>query len=260
MRALLLQYDIAWQSPGANFVTIEGLLRDAGQAFDVCVLPEMFSTGFTMTPGECPAGTGADGLGKLKEWSRTYDAAFCGSTVFPVDGGYANRFFFVAEGEALAYYDKRHLFRMAGETEAYVAGGPTPVVVSWRGARFLLQVCYDLRFPVTSSNVGAGYDVALYVANWPSTRRGHWLGLLRARAIENQAVVLGVNRVGTDANGLDYAGDTVAYDALGQPLLEALDRPGAHAADLGIEALRAIRERLPFLRDADHFTVHESSS
>lgn len=255
MRVLLLQYDIAWQSPAKNFATIEGLLRDAGQPFDLCVLPEMFSTGFTMTPAACPTDVGERSRERLLAWSQAYGAGFCGSTVYAVEGGYANRMLFAAEGAVLGHYDKRHLFRMAGEADAYVPGGPDSTVVTFGGWRFLLQVCYDLRFPVASSNAGDAYDAAIYVANWPSPRRLHWSTLLRARAIENQAYVIGVNRVGKDGNDYAYAGDTAAYDPLGAPVTGSHEAPGAYAATLDLEHLRATRERLPFLRDADRFAL-----
>lgn len=255
MRVLLIQYDIAWQSPGDNFAAVEALLAARTEPFDLCVLPEMFSTGFTMTPGACPPQVGTDSRDRLLAWSEDYDAAFCASTAYAVDGGFANRMFFVADGAVLRHYDKRHLFGMAGEADAYVAGAPGPVVVAYRGWRILLQVCYDLRFPVTSSNVGAAYDLAVYVANWPSPRRLHWSTLLRARAIENQAYVLGVNRVGRDANDLTYAGDSVAHGPLGEELGGPYATAGAYAVTLDPQHLRDTRARLPFLRDADRFEL-----
>ena len=255
MRLLLAQTDIAWHRPADNFTTIEGLLRDAGQPFDVCVLPEMFSTGFTMTPEDCPPDAGDASVARLRAWSLEYDAAFTGSTVYPVAGGFANRMFFVAAGEVLAHYDKRHLFRPAGEADVYTAGEGLPEVVTYRGARFLLQVCYDLRFPVASSNVGDRYDVALYVASWPAARRAHWTALLRARAIENQAFVAGLNRVGTDGNDLSYAGDSVVFGPLGEVLAEGPTGQGTLACTLDLRGLRETRARLPFLRDADGFAL-----
>ena len=256
MRALLVQTDVRWHAPRDNFAAVEGLLRAAGQPFDICVLPEMFSTGFTMDPSACPPDTGQRSLGRLRDWSRAYGACFCASTIYPLEGGFANRMFAVADGEVLGYYDKRHLFRMAGEADAYRPGGPAPVVVTYRGVRLLLQVCYDLRFPVTSSNVGVAYDAAIYVASWPSARRAHWTALLRARAIENQCYVLGVNRVGTDGNGLRYAGESVAFGPLGETVAALGEREGAEAVTLDPGGLADVRERLPFLRDADSFTVH----
>ena len=256
MRALLVQPDLHWHAPGDNFAAIERLLRDAGQPLDLCILPEMFSTGFTMAPGDCPPDTGERSLTQLRTWSLAYGAV-CASTIYPVEGGWANRMFFVADGEVLGHYDKRHLFGLAGETEVYRAGPPAPVIVTYRGVRFLLQVCYDLRFPVTSSNAGGAYDVALYVASWPSARRAHWTALLRARAIENQAYVLGVNRVGHDGNDLDYAGDSVAFGPLGETLADLGNAAGAEVVTLDAEHLRSTRARLPFLRDADAFTLAE---
>ena len=255
MRVLLVQTELHWQDPEANFAHFESLLRDAGQAFDLCVLPEMFSTGFTMEPKACPPGTGERSREKLCEWSLTFGAAFCGSTLYPVAGGFANRLFFAADGGVVGHYDKRHLFAMAGEDRVYRAGGVEPVVIERRGWRLLLQVCYDLRFPVTSSNAGDRYDAAVYVASWPSPRRAHWTALLRARAIENQAVVIGVNRIGSDPNGHAYAGDSAAFDGLGEALVALGDRGGARAVELDLDRLRETRRRLPFLRDAESFVL-----
>ncbi len=255
MRVLLVQYDIVWQDPAANFALIETSLDAVGGGFDVCVLPEMFSTGFTMTPDALSPEVGGESLAKLVDWSRRYGAGFCASTVFATDGGYANRMFFVAEGAALGFYDKRHLFRPAGEADVYEAGPSTPVVVEYRGWRWLLQVCYDLRFPVMAHNVGTAYDVALYVANWPRPRRLHWRTLLQARAIENQCYTIGVNRVGVDANDNAYVGDSLAVSAAGEILSDLGDGASATLVTLDLESLTALRTRLPFLRDTDVFTL-----
>jgi predicted amidohydrolase len=151
------------------------------------------------------------------------------------------------------HYDKRHLFRMAGEHRRYLAGDRR-VVVPWRGWRINLQVCYDLRFPVFSRNLG-DYDLMLYVANWPARRRAHWRQLLLARAIENQACVIGVNRIGSDANGLDYSGDSLAVAPDGELLLDMRARSGIESAALDGAALRDYRESFPCHLDADEFTL-----
>ncbi len=255
MRVALLQYDIVWQDPDANFALIEASLDAVEGGFDVCVLPEMFSTGFTMSPGAVSADIGERSLGKLREWSVRYKAGFCGSTVYTTKTGFANRMLFVADREVLGSYDKRHLFRPAGEADVYECGGPDPVIVEYAGWRWLLQVCYDLRFPVMAHNVGTRYDIALYVANWPEPRRLHWRTLLQARAIENQAYVLGLNRVGVDGNGLTYVGDSLAVDGSGALLADLGSSTGASIVDIDLSRLRELRARLPYLRDTDAYRL-----
>jgi predicted amidohydrolase len=158
-----------------------------------------------------------------------------------------------ATPDEVHYYDKRHLFRMAGEHKRYLPGSER-IIVTWRGWRILLQVCYDLRFPVFSRN-RKDYDLALYVANWPSLRRLHWRQLLIARAIENQACVIGVNRIGSDARGLDYSGDSLAVNAEGNLLADLENRSGGVAVQLDAAALQAYRESFPCHLDADDFQV-----
>ncbi len=255
MRVLLVQYDIVWHDAAANFARIETSLGSAGGGFDLCILPEMFSTGFTMHPGEVDADVGEQSYAKMREWSERYDAGFCGSTVFRTDTGYANRMIFVADGESLGHYDKRHLFRPAGEADVYEPGAATPVVVEFRGWRWLLQVCYDLRFPVMAHNAESGYDAAIYIASWPEARRLHWRTLLQARAIENQAYVIGVNRVGTDGNGLRYVGDSLVVDGSGAIACDLAAAAATEVVVLDLEGLRDLRRRLPFLRDTDSFQL-----
>ena len=257
MRLLFLQYDVVWEDPDANFSKIEAFLDAVEEGFDLCVLPEMFSTGFTMSPRRLPADTGDRSLEMLEGWSTRYAAAFCGSTVYPLpeSGGYVNRMWMVQPGGRAYYYDKRHLFRPAGEAQHYAPGAKDPIIVQVGAWRILLQVCYDLRFPVMSHNVDTRYDLAIYVASWPVARRHHWSALLRARAIENQCYVLGVNRLGRDGNGLDYAGDSVLVDADGEVLVDPRDAAGAFGATLDLGGLGAYRRKLPFLRDTDRFEL-----
>jgi predicted amidohydrolase len=167
-------------------------------------------------------------------------------------GAVYNRLLF-ATPEGVQHYDKRHLFRMAGEHERY-APGRERVIVEWRGWRIKTEVCYDLRFPVFSRNCG-DYDLLLNVANWPSARAAHWRALLRARAIENLACVVGVNRIGRDANGLSYSGDSAAIDARGQYLADLKDRPGCETVSFSGAQLLAYREQFPTHMDADVFTL-----
>ena len=188
----------------------------------------------------------------LQSLSQTYSCAIAGSIAVQVDGEVFNRLLF-ATPDAVEYYDKRHLFRMAGENKRYRAGQKR-VIVNWRGWRINLQVCYDLRFPVFSRNRG-DYDLLLYVANWPATRSSHWRQLLIARAIENQSCVVGVNRVGSDANGLDYCGDSLAIASNGAILNDMKDKRDCAQLELSAEELLLYRKQFPFHMDTDSFQI-----
>ena len=263
----LVQADLAWEDPEANFDHFEGLLAarddaraaEGGPVADLVVLPEMFATGFTMRPARLAPDVGQRAEAWLARQAAARGAWMCASTPYrrPGDGAWANRMLLVSPRGRAVYYDKRHRFAMAGEREAYAPGSERPVVAEVRGWRVLLQVCYDLRFPVFSRNVGGdAYDAAVYVANWPTPRREHWRALLRARAIENQAYVVGVNRVGTDGAGLGYSGDSLAVGpdgALDLDLAGANDRVATARWDASY--LRAYRNKLPFGRDGDSFVL-----
>ncbi len=215
LNVTLLQRELVWENPADNRCQIGEDIRHLPASTDLVVLPEMFTTGFSMNAlanAEEPGGATEQWL---LQQSRQLDCALAGSIAVRVNDRVYNRLLF-ASPEGLTFYDKRHLFRMAGEHRRY-CGGSQRVIVPWRGWRILLQVCYDLRFPVFSRNRG-DYDLILYVANWPAARRLHWRQLLIARAIENLSCVIGVNRIGGDANGHDYSGDSLAIAADGDIL------------------------------------------
>jgi predicted amidohydrolase len=252
LKVTLMQFRLAWEQPADNREQIAEMVEELPAATDLIVLPEMFTTGFSMNAvknAEPPAGETEHWLRQL---AAAHDCAVTGSIAVRTDAGVSNRMLFVTP-ETTAYYDKRHLFRMAGEHKRYVAGGER-VVVDWRGWRINLQVCYDLRFPVFCRNRG-DFDLQLFVANWPDSRSHHWRALLLARAIENQACVVGVNRVGTDAKGLNYSGDSMAFAADGEVLADLGDRAGSAQVTLSADALRKYRERFPFHLDADSFAL-----
>lgn len=253
--AALVQCPLRWHDAAANREAIERRLDALGSPVDLVVLPEMFTTGFTMKPGEVAEPPGGATERWLQALSRRLNAAVTGSHVCIDAGHHYNRLLWVMPDGAVTHYDKRHLFRMAGEHEQYAAGR-RPRTVEWRGLRFALQVCYDLRFPVWSRRrPGFDYDALVYVANWPAPRRTAWRALLVARAIENQACVLGVNRIGEDAQGLAYAGDSLAVDPRGDLLVDAGDRDGVFLATLDAAALHQFRDRFPAHLDADRFTL-----
>ncbi len=251
LRVALLQTELVWQDAAANRRQLAAQLQDV-QA-DLIVLPEMFSTGFSMQSTEIAEPEG-ETLAWLTQQAKQLGAALCGSVATRIASGCVNRCYFVTPEGEVSYYDKKHLFRMAGEHQAYQAGAER-VVVTYRGWRILLQVCYDLRFPVFSRNQ-TDYDVALYVANWPAARSHAWRTLLQARAIENQAYVLGCNRVGTDGNAIAYRGDSLIVDYLGQPQVDlAPDEAGVLTGTLNLIALRQYRQQFPAHLDADKFSL-----
>ena len=248
----LVQCELAWEKPEDNRRQIGALIESLEKPTDLIVLPEMFTTGFSMNAldnAEEPGGVTEQWLQKI---ASSRDCALTGSIAVHDSESVYNRMLF-ATPEEVRYYDKRHLFRMAGEDLRYRAGNDR-VVVPWRGWRINLQVCYDLRFPVFSRNRG-DFDLLLFVANWPAKRSHHWRQLLIARAIENQACVIGVNRIGSDANGLDYQGDSLAIAGDGEILADMLDRPGTSQVLLSGAALQDYREKFPCHLDADSFHI-----
>ena len=218
---------------------------------DLFVLAETFATGFLSEGSTQKAGQqGKLILDWMKQQAARLNAAVAGSVATVDDDGcLRNRLFFVRPDGTFDYYDKRHLFSYAGETKDYVAG-ERRVVVEWRGVRFLLQVCYDLRFPVFSRNHG-DYDAIIYVANWPKPRRDVWQTLLKARALENQCFVVGVNIVGSDKN-CEYLGDSAVINAYGQIIAQCTPgEAGTASAELDMEQLLRFRKKFPVLQDAD---------
>ena len=252
MKVSLVQRQLAWEQPGDNRRQIGEAVAALEGDSDLVVLPEMFTTGFSMNALANAEEPGGPTELWLQALAGEHDCAVTGSIAVRIGEAVYNRMLFVTP-EQVYHYDKRHLFRMAGEHKRYAAGNDR-VIVPWRGWRILLQVCYDLRFPVFSRNRG-DYDLALYVANWPSSRALHWRQLLVGRAIENLACVVGVNRIGSDANGLDYSGDSLAVAADGQLLIDMQDREGTGTVCLEADRLGSYRTNFPFAADADEFTL-----
>lgn len=252
LNVTLIQCELAWEQPSDNRRQIGDMINNLAETTDLILLPEMFTTGFSMNALANAEQPGGDTEIWLQELAIQHDCAITGSIAVQVDTGVYNRMLF-ATPEGVSHYDKRHLFRMAGEHKRYLPGSER-VIVDWRGWRILLQVCYDLRFPVFSRN-REDYDLALYVANWPAPRRQHWRQLLLARAIENLACVVGVNRVGSDARGLDYSGDSLAIGADGTVLQDMTNKNGAARVVLSGAALQRYRESFPCQLDADSFQL-----
>lgn len=254
LKLSLLQQPLVWLDGEANLAHFDALLP-ALTGRDLIVLPEMFTTGFAMQAPDS-ALPESRVIEWLHAWAQKLDAMVGGSVALATENGAVNRFLLVEPQGKVHFYDKRHLFRMAGEHNFYVAGERRDIV-EWRGWRILPQVCYDLRFPVWSRNQ-QDYDLVLYVANWPAPRSRHWSALLTARAIENQAYVAGCNRVGDDDNGHHYSGDSVIINPQGEDLARA--EPNAITvinAELSLDALQQYREAFPAWRDADRFSHQE---
>ena len=257
LRVSLIQHDMAWEDPLTNRRALAAVTAGLAGATDVVVLPEMFSTGFSMEPERLAEEANGDTAHWMLQLSRTLDAAVTGTVITREGGRFYNRLYWATPDGLLAHYDKRHLFRMGAEDRHYAAG-TQPVVVTWRGFRIAPLVCYDLRFPVWSRRrSGYDYDVLLYVASWPAARRHAWRSLLVARAIENQCYVVAVNRVGRDGHGTGHAGDSVVQNFLGEPLLELGAEAAVASVALDRPTLDAFRDRFPAQLDADRFTLVE---
>ncbi len=248
MKITILQQNIVWADPTANVRKADEAINQNPGA-DLYVLPEMFSTGFCTNPEGIAESTESETLQWMKDKAATTDAAIAGSVAVTEDGKYYNRFYFVKPDGSVTHYDKKHLFTYGGEHLRFTAGEER-VVVEWKGVRILLEVCYDLRFPVWARNRG-DYDMILYVASWPTPRVSAWSALLVARAIENQCYVAGVNRVGTDP-ACEYCGGSVIIDPYGKTLAACeMNQECEASAKVDMDKLNAFREKFPVLNDAD---------
>ncbi|MDR1582636.1 MAG: amidohydrolase [Prevotellaceae bacterium] len=254
MDILLLQTDMKWQSPDNNRDHIKNIINSSPKA-DIIILPEMFTTGFCISPVNIAEKANTVTLAWLQNLSAEKKSAIAGSIAVEENGKYYNRFYFVKPDGSYFTYNKRHLFSFAGENKEYTAGNER-VIVEYGGFRILLQICYDIRFPVFSRNKG-DYDMIIYVANWPITRIGAWNMLLPARAIENQCYVAGVNRAGSDP-AAKYNGGTTLIDFLGKPVVSARpDKEDAVLGTINIQSLKDFRKKFPALADADNFIIKQ---
>lgn len=260
LRVTLLQTPLHWHNPEANRAMLEEKIWQITSPTDLIVLPEMFTTGFTME-----ARTNAEPMNLttfkwLRQLSAQTKAVITGSYIVEAQGQYFNRLVFMRPDGNFQCYDKRHLFRMANEHETFTAGKER-IVCEWKGWRICPLVCYDLRFPVWSRNkpqpVGEGldYDVLLYVANWPAPRAQAWNALLVARAIENLSYAIGVNRIGTDGKGLEYSGDSAIVDYKGSYITQCHSAETIMQATLSKSELQEYRQKFPAYKDADIFSL-----
>ncbi|GAB3328388.1 amidohydrolase [Larkinella ripae] len=254
MHLTLIQTPLHWENPTANRAMLEEKIFALPEKTDLIVLPEMFTTGFTMNAQTLAEPMNLTTFRWLKQMAAQTDAAVTGSYIVQEKGQFYNRLIWMEPDGSFEQYDKRHLFRMAEEDRTYTAGAKR-LVKAWRGWNICPLICYDLRFPVWSRNAGLAYDLLLYVANWPAPRSTAWKALLQARAIENLAYVAGVNRVGEDGNGHLYAGDSSLIDPKGELLFRQSQAETVYQTTLSLDDLKAYRQRFPADRDADAFQI-----
>ncbi|MCL2072288.1 MAG: amidohydrolase [Marinilabiliaceae bacterium] len=253
MKIVLVQYDIAWESPSFNLIKIENMFLNETEHFDLILLPEMFNTGFSMNPHKIAETMEGDTINWMKNFALQKDAVIAGSVSIKENGLYYNRFLAVYPNGKIEKYDKKHLFRMSDEDLVYTPGNKNSII-DLKGWRCALFVCYDIRFPVWCRNRN-NYDLALFNANWPKPRIDVWKTLLKARAIENQCYTAGVNRIG-NSNEISYNGHSYIYDYLGN-IIGSLkeDEEGLIKAELSLNKLNQFKEKFPAWMDADDFTV-----
>jgi omega-amidase len=257
LKVTLIQSELAWEDIESNLAQFDNAINSIEQNSHLIILPEMFSTGFSMNA----AGLAQDMDGSAVQWiqkkSKDINADIVGSFIFNDEGKFFNRLVWAKPDGDLLTYDKKHLFRMAGEEKIYSAGSKN-ITVKLNGWKIRPFICYDLRFPAWTRNIKNQYDTAVFIANWPEKRAGHWKVLLQARAVENQCYVIGVNRVGTDGNGLTYSGDSSIIDPWGTVIFQKSYRPCIYTAQLSYALLKRCREDFPVWMDADHDIIRSS--
>ena len=252
LQVALIQSALVSEDPQANREAFEAKIKSIPDSVDMAILPEMFTTGFTMTPGHIDASEGMQTVEWMQNLAQQHQIALVGSVVFQEKGNYYNRLHFVEPNGEFSAYDKKHTFTLAGEHEKYESGKER-LFIDYKGFKFCPLICYDLRFPVWARNTEE-YDALIYVANWPKPRISAWDALLKARAIENMAYCIGVNRVGLDNLGHEYVGHSAAYDVLGNQLVFS-DEEDILYTTLDKEHIRRYRDKLRFLDDRDDFIL-----
>lgn len=261
----IIQADLQWEDKEANLRRFEEKIGGIKEHTEVIVLPEMFSTGFSMRPEVLAESMDGPTISWMKKIAGQRRVVLTGSLIIEDGGRYYNRLVWMLPDGRYGYYDKRHRFAYAGEDQHYTAGDKR-LIASVKGWRINLLVCYDLRFPVWSrqgnveetggqADQDLEYDILLYVANWPERRNHAWKTLLAGRAIENQCFVVGVNRVGKDGNDINHSGDSLILDPLGAVLYHAPEQETVFTHTFQKEKLEEVRQRFPFWRDADHFSI-----
>ena len=253
MKIALIQANLIWENPKANRDIFENKINEINESLDLIVLPEMFTTGFTMSPNAVAESMQGETVLWMQSLAKAKNAAITGSVVIEEDSNFYNRMLFVVPSGEIQYYDKRHLFTLAGEDRVY-SRGAQKIIIDYLGWKICPLVCYDLRFPVFSRNT-EDYDLLIYVASWPKTRIHAWDTLLNARSIENMCYLVGVNRIGKDNNGYEFIGHSQAIDCLGEYLIDPQEEEGVFIATLDKSKLIEVRKKLNFLNDRDTFEI-----
>jgi omega-amidase len=252
MKVALIQTALHWENPQANRNHFEKQIDSIAEKVDLIVLPEMFSTGFTMHPTAVAERMSGETVAWLKSLAKSKDSAIVGSLVIKESECYYNRLLFVFPSGEIRTYDKKHLFTLAGEDKVYTSGHEK-LIVEYMDFKICTLICYDLRFPVFARNT-EDYDALLFVANWPKPRVNAWDILLKARAVENQCFTIGVNRIGIDNNHHEYIGHSQIVDCLGNYILEPQEIEGVFIANLDKNSMLETRKKLDFLSDRDTFS------
>lgn len=253
MKIALIQSSLTWESPFANRNYFETKINAITEAVDLIVLPEMFTSGFTMNPSAVAETMEGETIVWLRSLAKVKSSALTGSMIIKEDGNFYNRLLFVFPSGEIQFYDKKHLFTLAGEDKVYTSG-EQKLIINYLGWKICPLICYDLRFPVFSRNT-EGYDLLIYVASWPKKRINAWDILLKARAIENMSYAVGVNRIGEDINGHEYTGHSQVVDFLGNSILEADEVEGTFVVELNRDDMLETRLKLDFLSDRDAFEL-----
>ena len=260
LKITLIQSDLHWEDIGSNLAMFEEKIWQIGQSTDVIILPEMFTTGFTMKANKLAEHMNMRTFKWMKQMADQTGALILGSFIASIHDRYYNRLVWMEPGGVFKTYDKRHLFRMGEENQTY-SPGESLLIGHWKGWRICPLICYDLRFPVWSRNrwnatlKRPSYDLLLYVANWPMVRINAWETLLKARAIENLSYVAGVNRVGVDGNGIEYNGQSYIIGPKGDSIFSAQDMETVKTLQISSNSLHAYRDKFPAYMDADDFTI-----
>jgi omega-amidase len=253
MKIALIQSSLVWENPTANRNHFEEKINTITEKVDLIVLPEMFTSGFTMNPASVAESMQGETVVWLKILAKAKKCAITGSLIITENNTFYNRMLFVFPSGEVQFYDKKHLFSLAGEDKVYTSG-TQKVIVDYLGWKICPLICYDLRFPVFSRNV-EDYDLLLYVASWPKPRINAWDILIKARSVENMCYTIGVNRNGIDNNNFEYVGHSQAVDFLGNYILEPQENEGVFIVELDKEKMVLTRQKLNFLGDKDSFEI-----
>jgi len=260
LKITFIQSDLHWQDIDANLAMFEEKIWQIKEKTDLIILPEMFNTGFSMNAEKLAEPVNFKTFKWMNQMAKQTNAALCGSYIIKESGNFYNRLYFIEPEGSFDFYDKRHLFRM-GEEHLTYSPGKKRMIRNFRGWRIMPQICYDLRFPVWNKNRyntisdGFDYDLLIFVANWPAPRTNVWDALLKARALENQCITIGVNRIGSDGEGISYSGHSVVYDFKGLALNKITDQASIQSIEFDKEELQNFRKKFPVYLDWDDFEI-----